>query len=154
MWENTSKKGQKYLTAEIGGQRYNIWDEPLFAMARAGAEVEYDARQSGKYLNIVSINPADGSGSADAPEEPHGFREPEYRSRAIRRMSCLRAASTLAASLDLSDAGDPVEFTVGVARKFEDYIREEPRAEQQHPATGEKKGSDSEAATGKPSGSG
>lgn len=40
-------------------------------------------------------------------------------------MSCLRAASALAASLDLTSVGDPVDFTIGVARKFEDYIGEE-----------------------------
>jgi hypothetical protein len=41
------------------------------------------------------------------------------------QMSCLRAASALAASLDLTSVGDPVDFTIGVARKFENYIVEE-----------------------------
>lgn len=124
VWENESQKeGKKYLTVEIGGNRYSIWDEKYFDVVKSGLEVEYESKRAGKYQNITSLTPvgqvAEGNGGEG------GLREPEYRSRAMRRMSCLRSASALAASLDLSKAGDPVDFTIGVARRFEDYISEQ-----------------------------
>jgi len=126
VWQNRSKNEKPYLTLEIGGERYNLWDEELFDQVQEGAVVDYDARQSGKYNNITALGPADSNGG---PETPRDMPDPNYRSRSIRRMSCLRAASTLAASLDLSEAGDPIEYTVGIARKFEGYIEERPEPE-------------------------
>jgi hypothetical protein len=124
VWENkTQKEGKKYMTVEVAGNRYSIWDEKYFDAVKPGLEIEYETRQSGKYQTITALKPA-GSVS-NGHEEPNGLQEPEYRSRSMRRMSCLRAASTLTASLDLTSVGDPVDFTIGVARKFEDYIGEE-----------------------------
>jgi hypothetical protein len=121
IWQNESKQGKPYLTLEIEGERYNVWDEDLFDSLKEGDSIEYEARQSGKYRTIVSV----GTPGARAEEEPgRDLPDPNYRSRSIRKMSCLRAASTLTASLDLSEIKDPVDFTVDVARRFEAYVQE------------------------------
>jgi hypothetical protein len=125
VWENkTQKEGKKYLTVKVGGQRYSLWDEKYFDAVKPGMEIEYESRRSGKYQSITSLKPV-GQEAQNGNSEETGLGEPEYRSRSMRRMSCLRAASTLTASLNLKMVSDPVDFTIGVARRFEKYIGEE-----------------------------
>ena len=141
VWENKSRQGQKYLTAVIGGERYNVWDEKLFDGVKEGALVDYDTRKAGKYLNITAMQSASVNGSAPnvgnagAGTVPYagesrnrngeeGLAEPEFRSKAIRRMSCLKSATALVASLELGPDLEPAEYTLEVARRFERYVAE------------------------------
>ncbi len=120
VWQNRAKNEKPYLTLEIGGQRYNLWDEDLFDTVKEGGMVEYDARQTGKFYNITALSPIDGNGAQPGNDLP----DPHYRSREIRKMSCLKSANVLAASLDLSEIKDPARFTLDIARRYEGYVSE------------------------------
>ena len=50
VWENKSRKGQKYVTVQLGGEKYSVWDDKYFSHLREGAEIEYDIRKSGNYI--------------------------------------------------------------------------------------------------------
>lgn len=59
IWENESKNGQQYLTVQIDGERYSVWDTKYFDQLHEGAEIEYQFRQSGNFRNITEVsNPA------------------------------------------------------------------------------------------------
>lgn len=136
VYENKSRsKGQRYLTAEIGGERYNVWDEALFDAVKPGVAIEFDVRKNGKYASIMSLNLLDG-GALPLPGGQDGLRDAEYRHREIRKMSCLGAASRLVNGHDMSSVDDPVGYVVGLARRFEEYVseRDRPADKQEAPA--------------------
>ncbi len=108
VYENTSRsKGQRYLTAEIGGERYNVWDEALFDTVKPGVAIDFQVRRNGKYASITSLTLLD-NGALPTPGEQDFLRDAEYRHREIRRMSCLGAASRLVNGHDMSSVDDPV----------------------------------------------
>ncbi len=49
IWENESKNGQQYVTVQIDGERYSVWDDKHFDQLQEGAEIEYEFRQSGNF---------------------------------------------------------------------------------------------------------
>lgn len=115
VWENESKNGQRYLTVQIGGERYSVWDTKYFDRLQEGAEVEYDFRQSGNFRNITDIR---------GPEENN--QAPAYhndRDRQITRLSCLKSAAEILAPAQV-DPDAKRELVIETARVFERYVGE------------------------------
>ena len=115
LWENQDRKGRRYLVVEIGGERYSLWDEERMNGLEEGLVVEYEWKQAGKYRNITSIEP-EPAYSASA----RGRR----RDRDMVRMSCLKSATALIASVEL-EPEKKGDTTLELAKKFERYITEQ-----------------------------
>ena len=117
VWENESRKGQKYLTVQVGGERYSVWDDKYFDTLQEGVTVDYDFRQSGKFKNMTDIEPVDGSGNGPPQYQQNG------KARQIARMSCLKSASEILAPVQL-DPDAKKDLTIETARFFERYVFE------------------------------
>lgn len=117
VWENESRKGQKYLTVQVGGERYTVWDDKYFDTLQEGVTVDYDFRQSGKFKNMTDIEPVDGNGNGLPQYQPNG------KARQIARMSCLKSASEILAPVQL-DPDAKKDLTIETARFFERYVFE------------------------------
>ena len=119
VWENESRKGQKYLTVQVGGERYSVWDDKYFSVLQEGATIDYDFRQSGNFKNMTDIEPANGNSNANGL--------PRYQTngkdRQIARMSCLKSASEILAPVQL-DPDAKKDLTIETARFFERYVFE------------------------------
>ena len=125
VWENSSKKGQKYLTVQVGGERYSVWDDKYFDALQEGITIDYDFRQSGNFKNMTDIQTVDGNGNGRPQYAPNG------KDRQIARMSCLKSASEILAPVQL-DPDAKKDLTIETARFFERYVFEgEPGAEAQ-----------------------
>ena len=117
VWENESKKGQKYLTVQVGGERYSVWDDKYFDALQEGVTVDYDFRQSGNFKNMTDIEPVGGNGNGLPQYQPNG------KARQIARMSCLKSASEILAPVQL-DPDAKKDLTIETARFFERYVFE------------------------------
>jgi len=118
VWENESKGGQKYLTVQIGGERYSIWDKKYFDLFQEGTQVEYEFRQSGNFRNITDAHGSNGpSGDGDTPAY-HNDRD-----RQITRLSCLKSAAEILAPAQM-DPDAKRELVIDTARVFERYVGE------------------------------
>lgn len=117
VWENESKKGQKYLTVQVGGERYSVWDDKYFGTLQEGVTIDYDFRQSGNFKNMTDIEPVDGNGNGLPQYQPNG------KDRQIARMSCLKSASEILAPVQL-EPDSKRELTIETARFFERYVFE------------------------------
>lgn len=117
IWENESRSGQKYLTVQVGNERYSVWDDKYFDMLQEGITIDYDFRQSGNFRNMTDIEPADKNGN--------GFQQyqPNKKDRQIARMSCLKSASEILAPVQL-DPDAKKDLTIDTARFFERYVFE------------------------------
>ena len=117
VWENESRKGQKYLTVQVGGERYSVWDDKYFDVLREGVTIDYDFRQSGNFKNMTDIEPVNGNGSGSRSYLPN------TKDRQIARMSCLKSASEILAPVQL-DPDKKKDLTIDTARFFERYVFE------------------------------
>ena len=121
VWENESRSGQKYLTVQVGSERYSVWDDKYFDMLQEGVTIDYDFRQSGNFKNMTDIEPADGNGNANGNGLPR--YQPNGKDRQIARMSCLKSASEILAPVQL-DPDAKKDLTIETARFFERYVFE------------------------------
>ncbi len=121
IWENESRKGQKYLTVQVGGERYTVWDDKYFDVLQEGVAIDYDFRQSGNFKNMTEIEPANGNGNSNS----NGLQQyqPGKKDRQIARMSCLKSASEILAPVQL-DPDAKKDLTIETARFFERYVFE------------------------------
>ena len=117
IWENSSRKGQKYLTVQVGGERYSVWDDKYFSKLQEGVTIDYDFRQSGNFKNMIDIEPVNGNGNVQPQYAPNG------KDRQIARMSCLKSASEILAPVQL-DPDAKKDLTIETARFFERYVFE------------------------------
>ena len=81
VWENESRNGQKYITVQIGGERYSVWDTKYFDRLQEGAEIDYDFRQSGKFRNLTEVNPIEPQGNPDPAYRPNDREHRCWRDR-------------------------------------------------------------------------
>lgn len=116
VWENESKNGQKYLSVQIEGERYTIWDENYFDQLKEGAEVEYEFRQSGNFRNISDLRPVQ--------EQPGPTYRPSPKDRQITRLSCLKSASEIVAPAHM-DVDGKQSLVIETAKQFERYVFED-----------------------------
>ena len=113
IWENESRKGQRYLGLSIEGQRYTLWEDKYFDLINEGDVIDFEWKKSGKYKNIIKIA---------TMNEDNLYSERKLKS--IIRMSCLKSASELISDSEI-EADERAERAIEFARKFEDYIRED-----------------------------
>ena len=118
VWENESKKGQKYVTVQVGGERYSVWDDKYFDALQEGVTIDYDFRQSGNFKNMTDIEPVDGNGNGMPQYTPNG------KDRQIARMSCLKSASEILAPVHM-DTDAKRDLVIDTARYFERYAAED-----------------------------
>ena len=116
IWENESKNGNKYLTVEIGGERYSVWDTKYFDVLREGAWIEYDVKQSGNFKHLTEIKPTEESGVP--------VYRPNNKEKQITRLSCLRSASEILAAVPMDNEAKR-ELVIDTARYFERYVFDE-----------------------------
>jgi hypothetical protein len=116
VWENESRNGQKYLTVQIAGEKYSVWDTKYFDQLQVGAEIDYDFRQSGNFKNITDLRPLQ--------EQMSPPYQPNHRDRQITRLSCLKSASEILAPVHL-DIDAKRDLVIDTARYFERYVFED-----------------------------
>lgn len=116
VWENESKNGQQYLTVQIDGERYTVWDDKYFDQLQEGAEIEYQFRQSGNFSNITEV--ATLTENNDVPLYQNG------RDRQITRLSCLKSAAQILAPAQV-DPDAKRDMVIDTARVFERYVQED-----------------------------
>ncbi len=115
IWENESKNGQQYLTVQIDGERYSVWDDKHFDQLQEGAEIEYEFRQSGNFKNITEVS------SLTPNHEPPLYHND--RDRQITRLSCLKSAAQILAPAQV-DPDAKRDLVIDTARVFERYVGE------------------------------
>ncbi len=113
VWENESRNGQKYLTVQIDGERYSVWDTKYFDQLREGVEVEYEFRQSGNFKNITQVR--------DPGEQNEAPAYHNHRDRQITRLSCLKSAAEILAPAQL-DPDAKRDLVIETAKVFERYV--------------------------------
>ena len=116
VWENESRSGQPYLTVQINGERYTVWDTKYFDQLREGAEIEYEFRQSGNFKNITEVR------SPSEEQQPQAYQND--RDRQITRLSCLKSAAEILAPAQL-DPDTKRQLVIDTARVFERYVNED-----------------------------
>ncbi|MDK2464136.1 MAG: hypothetical protein QI223_05135 [Candidatus Korarchaeota archaeon] len=116
VWENESRNGQPYLTVQINGERYTVWDTKYFDQLREGAEIEYEFRQSGNFKNITEVR------SPSEEQQPQIYQN--ARDRQITRLSCLKSAAEILAPAQL-DPDAKRQLVIDTARVFERYVNED-----------------------------
>jgi len=104
------KDGREYLSLDIDGERYSLWDKDYFDKIRLGDFVEYEWKQSGRYKNITEIEPANMD-----------YQNRERRNEQIARMSCLKSASEILANAHMEPM-EKANLALDIARMFEAYI--------------------------------
>jgi hypothetical protein len=119
VFENESKNGQKYMTVQIGGERYSVWDHKYFDQMQQGAEIEYDFRQSGNFRNITEVRaPQQAEPTENGPTYHNG------RDRQITRLSCLKSAAEIISPAQLTPDVKR-DLVIDTARIFERYVAED-----------------------------
>jgi len=118
IWENESKNGQQYLTVQIDGERYSVWDDKHFDQLQEGTEIEYEFRQSGNFKNITEVSNPAQSEQNDGPPMYHNDRD-----RQITRLSCLKSAAQILAPAQV-DPDAKRDLVIDTARVFERYVGE------------------------------
>lgn len=114
IWENESKEGKKYWVLSINGDRYSVWDENYLNGIDEGSFVEYSWKKSGRYKNIMNLK-----------KIRHELDDSTFNQRdeQITRMSCLKSASKLLSGIDM-EPDKKADMAIGIARKFQKYVRE------------------------------
>jgi hypothetical protein len=103
IWENKTKRGNRYWIISINGKRYTIWDKELLKGLSVGDVVELSWTRSGRFMNVNKII---------------RLSDDQDKIMQIIRMSCLRSAVEL-----MSGAKRPRPDTVlKIAKQFEDYV--------------------------------
>jgi len=119
VWENESRNGQQYLTVQIDGERYSVWDTQYFDQLQKGAEIEYEFRQSGNFKNITEVSNPAQSEQNEGPPMYHNDRD-----RQITRLSCLKSAAEVIAPAQF-EPDTKRDLVIETARVFERYVRED-----------------------------
>ena len=104
--------GREYVSVNIDGEKFSLWDKEYFGKLKAGDTVEYKWRQSGRYKNITEIEPTNTHSYPGNNDDRNGQ---------IARMSCLKSASELLANAHM-DPLDKATLALDIAKKYEAYI--------------------------------
>jgi len=116
VWENESRNGQQYMTVQIGGERYSVWDKKYFDQLQEGIEIEYDVRESGNFKHLSEIRPV------ERPNQTPNYTN--HKDRQITRLSCLKSASEILAPLHM-ELEMKRDMVIDTAKYFERYVLEE-----------------------------
>jgi len=116
IWENESKNGKEYLTLEIGGERYSVWDKKYFGQLHEGMEIDYEVKESGNFKHLNDIRPI------ERPNQSGNYTN--HKDKQITRLSCLKSASEIMAPLHM-EFNTKRDMVIDTARYFERYVLEE-----------------------------
>jgi len=119
IWENEARNGQKYLTVQIDGEKYSLWDTKYFDHIQEGLEIEYDVRKSGNFKHLTDITPVKEGKEQELPAYRRNSRDIQ-----IARLSCLKSASELVAPVHM-DIDSKQERVLELAKRFERYVFED-----------------------------
>lgn len=115
VWQNESRNGQKYLTVQVNGERYSVWDAKYFDQLEQGVRIEGEVKQSGKFKHLAELRVL-----GDLEEAP-SYRFNGSKDAQIARMSCLKSASEIVAPIYL-DVKAKRDLVVETAKHFERYV--------------------------------
>lgn len=135
VWENESRRGRKYLTVQMNGERYSIWDSKYFDTIHEGATIDCQLKQSGDFRHLTDIQLADGNGNGNGSST----YQPNNKDRQIARMSCLKSASEILSPVQL-DPDAKKQLTIDTARFFERYVFEDNSDDPPEPDNGDNHG--------------
>jgi hypothetical protein len=114
--------GREYLTFQISGNKYSVWDKKYFGMFNEGMLVNFKFKKSGNYLNISEIEhdpdykPGNNSNGNNNP-----FGYPNHRDLQILKTSCLKCATYLMHDVPL-EVDKKVDLALEVAKRLEKYL--------------------------------
>jgi hypothetical protein len=124
IFENKTKKQKPYWVLSIGGENYSVWDRKFMEGLQEGATVEYEWMASGDFKKVTEIRRIDMEPGLDQGQKAYN------RNQQIVRMSCIKSATVLVSNSD-ADPKEKGKITLGLARKFEEYITERDEAPQE-----------------------
>jgi len=131
IYQNELPDGREYLTMQISGTKYSVWDKKYFGVFNEGMPVKFSFKRSGKYLNISEIEE-----NPDYKPENHGnnnsFNYPSPRDLQILKTSCLKCATYLVKDVPM-EVDQKLNLTLGLAEKLEKYLTIVPEEPQNVP---------------------
>ena len=114
--------GREYLTLEIGGSKYSLWDTKYFATVEEGMPVKFKFKTSGKFMNISEIEQDPNYKPGDNGNGNHNpFGYPNHRDLQILKTSCLKCATYLINDVPL-EVEKKVDLALDVAKRLEKYL--------------------------------
>jgi hypothetical protein len=114
--------GREYLTMEISGAKYSVWDKKYFGQFTEGMPVDFKFKKSGKYLNISEIEQdLDYKPGNNGNGNNNLFNYPNHRDLQILKTSCLKCATYLVNGVPL-DVDNKVDLALDVAKRLEKYL--------------------------------
>jgi len=114
--------GREYLTFQISGNKYSVWDKKYFGAFNEGMPVSFKFKKSGNYLNISEIehDPDYKPGNnGNGNNNPFGY--PSHRDLQILKTSCLKCATYLINDVPL-EVEKKVDLALEVAKRLEKYL--------------------------------
>ena len=130
---NSISGGREYLTMQISGTKYSVWDRKYFGQFNEGMPVKFRFEKSGKYRNISEID-QDPDYKPENGGNNNLFNYPNHRDLQIMKTSCLKCATYLTKDISVG-LEKKLDLTFDVAKKFEKYLtitpaEEEPTSEE------------------------
>ncbi len=128
IYPNKLQDGREYLTLQINGAKYSLWDKKYFETLNEGMPVSFDFKKSGRYLNISEIEPdLDYKPGNDGNKNP--FNYPSPRDFQMKKTSCLKCATYIVKDIPL-EVDKKLDVTLDVAKKLEKYLTITPAEEE------------------------
>jgi hypothetical protein len=125
---NSLGDGREYLTIQINGTKYSVWDKKYFRQFDEGMPVDFKFTKSGKYLNISEIEP-DPNYKPETGGNKNPLNYPNHRDLQILKTSSLKCATYLVKDIPVG-MEKKVELALDVAKRLEKYITVTPNQEQ------------------------
>ena len=125
---NVLGDGREYLTMQISGTKYSVWDKKYFRQFDEGMPVNFKFKESGKYLNISEIEP-DSDYKPESNQNKNPFNYPNPRDLQILKTSSLKCATYFVKDVPVG-MEKKVELALDVAKRLEKYITVTPNQEQ------------------------
>jgi hypothetical protein len=128
IYPNKLQDGREYLTLQISGGKYSLWDKKHFGELDEGMPVDFKFKASGKYLNISEIE-EDPDYKPENGGNNNPFNYPNHRDLQILKTSCLKCATYLTKDISVG-LEKRLDLTLDVAKRFEKYLTVMPNQEQ------------------------
>ncbi len=114
--------GREYLTFQISGNKYSVWDKKYFCMFIEGMPVSFKFKRSGNYMNISEIKETpDYKPSDNSNGNGNTFGYPNQRDLQIMMTSCLKCATYLVNDVPV-EVDKKFDLALDVAKRLEKYL--------------------------------